>query len=121
MYSTEIAKIVKERVSNAVANGLDSQVAKGLVDHLVQSEVDRRVKALVSGFDLLEKSIRELRGIKHDIVHYDDDGNKTGQYSDDSWKKRSEVQKKIDKMNKIIDKAISDADYGDLFSLTNGK
>jgi len=103
---------VKDRVKDASTNGT---IREMVVDSLTEVEVNRRAKLLESALDKRDQLYKELNGIKPDQVQCDANGAVANEFwTKGQAKKRQQATEKLNKLDKAIDKAVTDADYDNL-------
>jgi hypothetical protein len=112
-------KPVHEQVAEQIA-GSSPQIEKGVVDHLVKRQLDKRVDALVKVYDDVDRLRLDLRKMKPDLVSC----NEAGDVIESNWtpsaaKARKELSDKIEKYQRAIDKAHDKNDFADVFNLAN--
>ncbi len=100
------------RVMAEIASRLDSSLAdvrQGLVDALVQKELDERVKLLVSAVGRRNEQLSELRKVdRPDVVTYDDAGQvASGTYTKERLKDIKDRKEKLAKLETAIARALS--------------
>ena len=93
-----------------------------VVEAFVKREVDKRADALVKVMDLLTATKRELNKCGPDNVAYDHTGAKTHEsYSKKRIDEMDKLRKKIGKIEKALNKALENSDYGELYNFASGK
>jgi hypothetical protein len=82
--------------------------------------VEKRASAVTKVYDLMMREQKELRKIdRADQKTFQKDGTVASEtYSKDRLDAIKKHNDAINKMNKSIEKALADADFGDVYSLT---
>jgi hypothetical protein len=118
---TEGPPSVYRVVADQIA-GLGQPVFDGVVAHLVGRECNKRIEALTTVIDDLDKQKRAIRGIKPDILAYNEDGSvATAQWSQAKLKERKEALDKSGKYERAINKAFEKNDFKDVYDLAGVK
>ena len=101
----ECKELVDQEQSN---NGIRGRV----VQQLAQKEIDRRTELLAKALSKREEKAKELAKLKPDMRGYAENGDeKMAYYSKDKQKQLESVRKELSKIDKAINRAMSDADY----------
>lgn len=106
------------KVAALIKDKAPQQVEDKVVDALVAREVSRRSDALTKAIDEYARIEGEIKRIKPDVVTYNIDKSiKDSSYSKAKVEELEKLNKKLDKHEKAITKALEDKDYGDLYNL----
>lgn len=111
---------LREAVASQIAQ-INPVVGEKVVEHFVQTEINKRADAIVKGLDTLSNFQRERAKLaKPDQVSYNADRTVAAEtYSKAKLDEIEKLDKKIEKLEKAINKAI-DGDMGDLYNLNKG-
>ena len=105
----QIAADVKDRLEHAQETG---EIRQKVVDHFAKEKIDERTKLLTSALVKRAEKKKELDKTKPDRVDYDENGKVvSSRWTKDHLKKRNELQKALNKMDKAIQRAVKSADY----------
>ena len=108
---------VREKIMERTA-ALSPEVEEQVVSHYVDKEKNRRSDALVKGMDKLTALENDLKKIKADQYQYDADGKElSSTYSKTKVDEKKKLVEQIAKLEKTIDKALTKADFGDLYNV----
>lgn len=108
---------VREKIMERTA-ALSPEVEEQVVNHYVEKEKNRRSDALVKGMDKLTSLENDLKKIKPDQVQLDADGKElSSSYSKAKYEEKKKLEEQIGKLEKIIDKALTKAEFGDLYNV----
>jgi hypothetical protein len=113
MYKQTILAKVGEKIEQSL-----DIVKDDVVESLVKREVERRSGKILDVIKMIDSEKKELIKIKPDIVLLDDIGNiVSSNFSQESFKRKKEIENKINKYESAINKALSANQYQDLFSI----
>lgn len=114
------AENIIETVANAIKNGNET-VQTNVINSLVNKELDRRADAIVKGLDSFNKLNLEIKKVKPDVVAFDADGKQIGEgtYTKAAADKLKQSKEKAGKIERALNKALENGDYGDLFNLNS--
>lgn len=105
---------ILEQVADKLKNS-GSDVASGVVDTLVNEEVEKRKGLVLKAIGVLENKEKELKKIKPDLVALDGEGKTVSEnWSKGQLDKRNKLQQSIDKLNKALNNALENNDYEQL-------
>ena len=94
-------------------------VTTKVVDFFVEREVTRRVTALTTAIQELDKADKEILKFKPDQKSLDKDGNAISEtYSPAKFEERKKAVDKASKLRKAIERALNENQFGDLFNVT---
>ena len=114
-------KPVHEQVAEQIA-GSSPQIEKGVVDHLVKRQLDKRVDALVKVYDDMDRLRLDLRKMKPDLISCNEAGDVLeANWSPTAAKARKELVDKIEKYQRALDAAHDKNDFKEVFNLSNNK
>lgn len=109
-------------INTAVADRLANiapVVSEKVINHLVEKEVNRRADAVILALSTIDKLTSDLKKFKPDIVSYNGDGTEaSANWSKPKLDEKNKVESTIAKLNKAVEKALTENDFGDLFNLT---
>jgi len=113
--SQTIGGLVSAQIADASKS---TRIIDSVVKELVNTEIERRADALLKAINLATTTRRELYKIKPDIVSYNADRS----INSEAWSKakldeRQKLTEKLDKIDKVISKAVDKGDYADVLSL----
>lgn len=112
-------KPVHEQVAEQLANS-SPQIEKGVIDHLVKRQLDKRVDALVKVYDDVDRLKLDLRKMKPDLVSCNEAGDVIeANWSQSAAKARKELVERIEKYQRALDAAHDKNDFKDVFNLSN--
>ena len=107
--AVELRKEVKAKVEQAHQN---NEIRERVVNHLTEVEVDRRATLLQSALDKRDELYKELNKVKPDQVQCNADGQVVNEFFTKAQsKKRKDATDKLNKIDKAINKAVTEADY----------
>lgn len=103
-----IAQITKESVDKAQTDGT---IQSRVVSYFADEKINERVNLLTKALKSREDKWKEFQKLKPDMVFFTDNGQEEPRWSKDGLKKRQELEKALNKMDKAINRAIESADY----------
>lgn len=113
--SQTIGAKVAEKISAATNNG---SVLQSVIDRLATLEIERRADALLKAINLAFSIKKDLYKVKPDIVAYTLEGTiASEQWSKAKLEERKKLTEKLEKVERIIAKAVDKGDYSDIFNL----
>jgi hypothetical protein len=113
---------VHSKVAEAITN-LGPSTEEKIVDTIVDREKVRRANAWVQVWDILTKLQNDLKKIKPQHLHYDDEGKGVGEphFSKQQADERKKLQDQINKRVNALNKALEKEEWDDVFNLASNK
>lgn len=112
-----VSMLVAEQVKS-----LYPRVEDEIVKIMVARELKKRVDALVIVMDKLATLEKDFLKVRPDQVSLDEAGKEiSATYSKNKFEERKKANEQINKVRGAIEKALSKADYSDVYKLSSGK
>ena len=114
--AVDIFKSVKESVDKAQGDGA---VRQGVIDALANEIIQKRGEQILGAVRKREELAKDLKKIsKPDVEAFDGEGKKTSEsYSKTKTEEIKKAKEKLAKADKIINKAVEQAAYGEIGNL----
>lgn len=117
-----IMKSIRGLVAEGLLNANDT-VRASIVSTMISEEIDIRTRATASLLKKLEEEEHALRKIKPTFSGFNLKGEGVGEpvYTKDQLKQIKESQEKIDKLNRALEKALTDNDFSKVMEMAGNK
>lgn len=111
------AHSIRESISRKVKES-NKSVVDGVIDSLVNGELERRKEMIKQGVEKYEALEKELRKMKPDNVSYNLDGSEqSSSWSKEGLDKYNKSKKELETLNTAIESAIVSINYEPLLKL----
>src|ERR1041384_5725629 len=112
---------VTDKVAEEITK-LAPRVESEVVAILVNRQVKKRVDALVSVLDMVDKANKDLLKLRADMVFFNEAGEALEPvFSKSKNEEKKKLKVKIDKLEKGLTKALEKNDYEDVYNISSGK
>ena len=112
---------IKEAVAETLGN-LGDRTRAAVVEHFAAAEAGKQANAIIAGLNKLDALVKDRYKIKPTFIGFDADGKPVGEaiFQKQQLDDLKKLNEQIEKLEKAINKADENADFGDLYNLTKG-
>lgn len=117
---TDVRINIREAVANHLTAHLSGRTREAVIEHFAKKEADKQANAMISAINQLSTLQHELNRIRPQHTAFDVDGNPVGEptYTKEQVESRKKLRDQIDKLERALNKADDNGDFGDLYNLT---
>lgn len=115
-----MSNINQEVAKRIASSGAD--ITERVIAHLAEEEIKRRADKVVQTVVEINKLTKSLDKVQPDVVSYNEDGTVANKaWSKNKLEEKKKLTDKIAKLQKALDKALDQSDFGELLGLQFGK
>lgn len=112
---------IKEAVAEKLKN-LGPRTREAVVEHFAAEQAGKQAAAIIAGLGKLDQLTKDRYKIKPTYIGFDAQGKPVGEpiFQKEQLDQLKKIDEQLEKLNKAIDKADDNGDFGDLYNLTKG-